>query len=734
MKEQKKSKTKKSVNFLSKIKNIRFIKKRYTVSQGASDGTVMNEVDKKKTAKKMMFWKKIQSIKIQLAIGLLVPVVMLAVYGVVSYKKSEDAIIDNYEASALDTIDAVSKYMNLGFSMVEKSSLELTLDTNFDDFFELTLEEALSSTRSYDDIMDRIALAVMSNHLISEIHLIGKNGLGMSTFGDIPNNLFDQVTQSEIGEKLKENKLLPYVWMGEHSEFDQIISDGAKTYTKESYATSIARRMTATKGYIIVDVSTKHILDMFADYDMGEGSILGYIAADGRETLTNTEETSVFSNLPYFKEALEAEELSGYSYETFKGEEYLFVYGKFKDVKGTVCALVPKSTILNEVGSIKGLSVWFVTIACIIAIFVVLLIAGGIIRTINGLNKSIFQIAKGDLTVKINTKRKDEFRALTTGISDMTGHMRNLIGEVNEVGTTVSNSAVSLASTSSELLDATKGISRTIDEIGQGIVQQAEDTERCLIQMSGLSEQISQVYHNTNEIEQIANNTQTVANEGIDIIGELSEKSKATSEITQDVIRKIQEFEVQSKKIEGFVNIINDIASQTNLLSLNASIEAARAGEAGRGFAVVAEEIRKLADQSLDAAKKIQITVQDIDVQNKETVSTAEQAESIVASQTEALTKTVSVFDNISNHVNDLANNLDDILTRIKAIETAKDDTMNAIQNISAVTEQTAASSQEVNATVLNQIDSVERLRESAIVLENDAKKLEDAIKIFKIS
>jgi len=313
-------------------------------------------------------------------------------------------------------------------------------------------------------------------------------------------------------------------------------------------------------------------------------------------------------------------------------------------------------------------------------------------------------------------------------------NMRTLIGEVQEVGGTVSGSAESLSVTAGDLLDATKGISRTIEEIGQGIVQQAEDTERCLVQMSNLSDQINQVYTNTNEIEQIANNTQVVASEGMDIIDELNNKSKATSEITQDVIRKIQEFEVQSKKIEGFVNIIDNIASQTNLLSLNASIEAARAGEAGRGFAVVAEEIRKLADQSVNAAKQIQNTVKDIDVQNKETVNTAERAESIVASQTEALAKTVNVFDNISSHVNDLAINLNDILKRLKVIETAKDDTLNAIQNISAVTEQTSASSQEVNATAINQVDSVERLQVAAHVLEEDARKLEDAIKFFKIS
>lgn len=367
------------------------------------------------------------------------------------------------------------------------------------------------------------------------------------------------------------------------------------------------------------------------------------------------------------------------------------------------------------------------------ALIVVFVITKGITDTIKGINKSIYQASKGDLTVRFNTNRKDEFHTLATGISDMIDQMSNLIGEVQGVSSTVNNSAMNLSYTSKELLEATKGISATIDDIGGGIINQAEDAEHCLIQMSGLSEQINQLFENTNENVKITDSTQAVTYEGVHIIEELNEKSKATSEITQDVIHKIQEFEVQSEKIESFVNIINEIAAQTNLLSLNASIEAARAGEAGRGFAVVADEIRKLADQSINAAGQIQKTVADIALQNKETVSTAMKAEDIVESQTEALRKTINVFDNISSHVNDLAKNFQGIISRLNNIEAVKEETLNSISNISAVTEETAASSEEMNATAIIQNESVEHLRESAIILEKDAKRLEDAIKIFKI-
>lgn len=671
------------------------------------------------------------SIKFQLSVGLLIPIVFLAVFGVVSYKRSEKAIIGNYEASSSDTIDAVNKYMNLGLSTAERASMELVVDTSFKGFFGETYEKAKDSKRSHDDLKDRIGLLVASNYFIKDIHVISANGITLSTNSNSNDKIYEAVVASEVGEAFKKSGQ-QFLWMGDHVGVDkELLASGE--YKSDSYSTSVIRKFSDSRGFVVVDVSREKIVEMFSGYDMGEGSITGFITADGKETLINTDEQTIFSELNFFQEALESEESNGYSYVKYAGQDYLFIYSQLDNIPGTICSLIPKSTILNEVRGIKILSVLFTTLACIVAIAVVVFVTKQITGTILGMNKSISKVAKGDLTVNFDRERSDEFKTLSTGISDMIEHMSNLIGDVKHVTGTVSASARDLAGTSGELLESTQGITATIENIGGGIIQQAEDAENCLIQMSGLSEQINQLYENTNENEKIADDTRSVTNSGIHIIEELSDKSMATSAITNDVILKIKEFGVQSNKIGTFVDIINEIASQTNLLSLNASIEAARAGHEGRGFAVVAEEIRKLADQTVEASNQIQQTVKEIAIQNKETISTAEEAKNIVASQTQALNNTISVFDNISNHVNDLAENFKGILIRLQNIEEAKDGTLNSIQNISSVTEETAAASEEMSATAQLQAEAVEQLRESAIVLENDAQQLEEAIKIFKI-
>lgn len=553
---------------------------------------------------KSNIFSKLLSIRVKLFIGLLVPVILLGIFGLISYKMSENAIISNYKESSVGILNAVSD--NFGYGL--------------------------------------------------------KNNV-----------------------------------------------------------------------YAIKDISKQQITDMFARYNLGEGSIVGLTLNDGGEILAGTDETKIFSNLSDYNEAVSGKDLSGNLFQTYNKKNYLFLYSKVAEANVTVCALVPKDTILKSSDSIKKLNFGFVIIACIFAALTIVFIAGGISKAIGSLMNSISQASKGDLTVKFDTKSKDEFHVLSEGISNMLISMRKLIGEVQEVGTKVSSSAGIMSDTSEELLVATKDISVTIDDIEKGVVQQASDTEKCLIQMAGLSDQINHVYNNTSEIEMIAENTKIIAGEGIIIVNELNDKSKATADITQNVIIKIQEFEIQSKNIAGFVSTINEIASQTNLLSLNASIEAARAGDAGRGFAVVANEIRKLADQSVQAVNQIQHIVKEIATKTKDTIDTAKQAESIVESQTEALNKTVEVFDFINDHVNDLALNLNNISIGIKQIETTKETTMDAIQDISAVSEETAASSEEVSATALNQIDAVERLRLAALELSDNAKNLDESIKIFKI-
>lgn len=674
---------------------------------------------------------KLNGIYTKLFLIVLIPVVFMAAFGVVSYRKSADAIIKDYEKSTTDTLKAVSDYLSLGIDSVAGKSLEMIQSKsvrNYYDRAKVGLKDSKEENALSQPLAEEIIAVQGSNHFIQGVHMFGKIGLGASTASTPSGDIYTEFQASGEGKAILESEA-SYLWVGEHPLIDERF--GVK---KEDYALSVIRKMVYENGYVVLDVSMAQITDMLSQFDYGKGSIFGFVTADGREILSDTDRQRVFTDLPYFKASEAAEEENGNSYETYQDKEYLYLYDKVGDTGAMVCALVPKSTITRQADSIRTLNAVFVVTAGLLAAVIGIIFAGGIAGAIRKLMKSIGKAAKGDLTVKFAAKRKDEFRILSDGLTDMVEGMKNLIGQVAEVGTRVISSAGLLSSTSENILEDTRGISTTIDEIEKGIVQQAADTELCLDQMSNLAGRINHVYENTYKIENIAGNTKAIVGNGIVIVDELNNKSKATSDITEVVISEIEALALQSRSIENFVHIINDIASQTNLLSLNASIEAARAGEAGRGFAVVADEIRKLADQSVRAVKDIQSIVNEIQGKTKSTVISARQAESIVKSQAESLNRTISAFEEINQCVSNLVMNLQNITVGVKDIEAAKTDTLEAIRSISAVSQQTAASSEEVSATASNQIGSVENLSRSAIELAGYARKLEESIRAFRIS
>jgi len=669
----------------------------------------------------------------KLLLSFLVPVLLIAVLGLVSLRMAEDAIVYNYETSSTATVNAVRDYLNLGIQTVEEKSFELLHDddltTYFNNFEDLKITER---TKHWNGLRDAFIVAKEANVFIRAIHVIGTPGNSHSTVTTPGSNAYKTYSESEEGKRIA-GSTKKSEWLGAHDFLDQVLSLDNIKYGRNDYILSIVRKLTGKNGFLFMDISKEEIVNSLSDLKLGEGSIIAFVTADGIETTVGSD-VEVFGELPYFKASKTSEATEGFSYETYNGKPYMYIYSKVGDTGCMLSALIPKSTVVQKANDIKGVILIFVVIASVFAVAIGLYISSGIGKAIGKLTSSIAQVARGDLTTKFETRRKDEFLILSNSLSDMMQNMRRLIQGVSEVGTKVSRSSEMLSATSRKMLEDTRGISMTIEDIGKGVAQQAADTEHCVQQMSSLSDKINILLRSTDEIGHISGTTRNAVNEGIIIIDELNRKSKETTDVTLGIIREIESLEKQIHSISGFVNVINAIASQTNLLSLNASIEAARAGEAGRGFAVVASEIRTLAESSSEAARSIQHIVTDIQHMFISMFDSAKKAEGNVNLQAAALDRTIHVFEGINQHVTELLNNLNTIADGIQGIEVAKEDTLNAICNISAVSQQTAVSAETVSRTASSQIGSVQRFSESVDELAEDAKMLDNEIKTFKTS
>jgi methyl-accepting chemotaxis protein len=398
-----------------------------------------------------------------------------------------------------------------------------------------------------------------------------------------------------------------------------------------------------------------------------------------------------------------------------------------------VGALIPKDIITSQADNIRTVTVLIAAIAIIFAAIIAIFISQGIDTTIKDIIVRLKEAAKGDLTVQFQSRRRDEFHTLIEETQNTFSNMKNLIRHVKGMSREVFRSAENISATSEAFLKSTTNITAAMDEIDQGISQQAKDAQECLVQMDNLSQKIILVSDNTREIGQIADQTKQSIRKGSIVTANLNSQTQTTIETTTDIIHEIEALEQKSLSISRIINVIHEIASQTNLLSLNASIEAARAGEYAKGFAVVASEIRNLAEQSQESVNEINRIIENIQKDTRKAAKTARKAENVVKLQGDAVKNTINSYENINNSVESLMVYLSAITRNVENMGEAKQSALGAIESISAVLEEIAASVNTVNLTSNEQQASVETLNTAAEELNRNTQTLVIEVKKFKV-
>jgi methyl-accepting chemotaxis protein len=682
------------------------------------------------------FLSLLANIRAKLILAFLVPVALIILLGIISYMKSSQGLTSNYETSAVSNMANMTNYLDFGFDIVASKADLLNSNKIMQNYYAGTYKsDRIEEGSRYREVQDFVTSNVLSEDYISNITLMADYGSGISGNGTISSRLvYDDFIAQGDGALLAENSQKG-MWVGTHPYLDI-----QSNWNINNYAISYMRYLySASKkpiGCIVLDVSYQYVYKVLEGSGLPEGSVAAFVTKDGREIVYgDLSEDYKLVDQKYYQTAQENPgSIEGLEYVEYKKDDYLFLYSKIAASDSMLCALIPKAEIVKQADSLKNITLLLVITASLIAIGLGTYIASGLSTMIQKIIHDLHNTAAGDLTTVITVKRKDEFQILGKGINDMIASMKKIISNMTGVSSTLSKSSTAVAGSSIVLVEATKNISGAVGDIEQGITQQAVDAQNCLNQMADLAYKINEVYESTHNIELIAGRTKETIHGGRSIIDELSDKAKETTSSTNDVISDIEGLVQESASIISIVSTMNEIAGQTNLLSLNASIEAARAGNAGRGFAVVAEEIRKLADQSLRASAEIATIIQRIEAQTKKTVTTANYAKSIVLSQDEALNNTVHVFSSINEQVEYLTSQLNHIVEGIEGIEHAKDDTLSAIESISATAEETAAAAEQLNVTAERQFDEVNKLNEVVQQLSENAANLEDTVRVFKIN
>lgn len=418
------------------------------------------------------------------------------------------------------------------------------------------------------------------------------------------------------------------------------------------------------------------------------------------------------------------------------GKPYYAYYVPAKDHSGKIIGMFfvgEESTevdafINRKIAALTGISI----LALLIAFFLVFFAAKKIAASIIDTEKILVSLSEGDLSTTVNPKslkRSDELGSMARALERTLSQLRDIINHIQHSADILMKEGTQLGDMASQTSHTTDEISLAVEEVSKGAITQAEEVERATNLVSDMGMKIEQIVQSIDGLYSVAEAMQKAGNEAQNNMNLLKASNEQTNNAIEKVAENVEKTDKSVAVIAEALNLITDIADETNLLSLNASIEAARAGEAGRGFAVVAAQIQKLAEESNASAAQIAEIISTLSQDSANTLAVMDHLRNDITVQQEKMLDTIEKFASVREGIVSSTEGTSQIHTQASDCDTSRVSVVDIIQDLSALseenaasTEETTASMQELNATISLLSNAAKELQELAVSLENDMR------------
>jgi methyl-accepting chemotaxis protein len=420
------------------------------------------------------------------------------------------------------------------------------------------------------------------------------------------------------------------------------------------------------------------------------------------------------------------------------GQKYFSVYHPIRDGQGSTIGMLYMGIPTASISAIRAAYMRSMGIATLLLMLLAglaaWLVVGRAVAPVIRVSAAMKNIAEGDLQEDdLPVKGQDEIALLAGSVNEMKQSLHGLLTKIVHSAEQVAAASEELTASSSQTAESVQQVAESIVRMAEGTGQQAGTLEDINGRTAELSAKMDKLRDSSQSMKEVGSSSQQGAAEGKVSVDKAISHFGQMAEHMQGSLQVVETLGGRSKEISRIIDTISSIANQTNLLALNAAIEAARAGEAGRGFAVVAEEIRKLAEQSGEAAGDIAGLISAIQSDTEDAVKAMQEGNEGVQEGSHIVKDTGGVFANIEQQIADLYEQIEVSLRDIGQADSSSQIILKAIGAAQQVSKDTAAEAQNVSASTEEQAATMHEIAQASQSLAELAQAMQDEVARFKL-